>query len=397
MNATGASGGTDFDTFHRELLPAAVGARDGGAAAARDVGQGRSLAFRLDDGRAYTYRATGRGMVVQPGAEGADAIAELDPVAFDDLVNERWTIFGLLYPGRMQVAQGSFDDVVSWEAALANLWFGRPIYDGASDDVKALDLGRTFRLGEDDDAELAHFLRVAGFLVLRNVYSAAEIAAIDAEVRRLQAIATPTDNKSWWATNARGDEVCCRLTYTNERSSLLATLHEDERLRRIASLHGEPLEALPDRLDGHGVVIKNSDVVQGLSDLPWHRDCGMGGHPTLCPSLGIGVQLDRADADNGQLWYLAGSHNHTNRIAEVDRHPEWPIVRVEADPGDVTVHYSHLMHVAPPPTGAHAHRRTLYVTFNNLGVRDVVPPGKGYNDVVFSQGDGRVRAPAEIG
>jgi ectoine hydroxylase-related dioxygenase (phytanoyl-CoA dioxygenase family) len=123
----------------------------------------------------------------------------------------------------------------------------------------------------------------------------------------------------------------------------------------------------------------------------------MGGHPTLCPSLGIGVQLDRADADNGQLWYLAGSHNHTNRIAEVDRHPEWPIVRVEADPGDVTVHYSHLMHVAPPPTGAHAHRRTLYVTFNNLGVRDVVPPGKGYNDVVFSQGDGRVRAPAEIG
>jgi ectoine hydroxylase-related dioxygenase (phytanoyl-CoA dioxygenase family) len=391
-----SSGGNDFDTFHRVRLPAEVGARDGGAAAARDVGDGRTLAFQLDDGRAYTYRATRDGVLVEPGADGAAAVAELDAAAFDDLVNERWTIFGLLYPGRMRVTRGSFDDVASWEAALTNLWFGRPIYEGAGGDVDALDLDRSFRLGEDDDAEIAHFLRTAGFLVLRGVYTADEIAHLDAEVRRLQAVATPSDNRSWWATNAEGDEVCCRLTYTNERSSFLATLHEDPRLRRIASWHDGPLRSAPDRLDGHSVVIKNSDVVQGLSDLPWHRDCGMGGHPTLCPSVGIGIQLDRADADNGQIWYLAGSHRHTNRIAAVDRHPEWPVVRVEAEPGDVTVHYAHVLHVAPPPTGADAHRRTLYVTFSNLAVFDVVPPGKGYNDVVFSQGDGRVRAPAEL-
>jgi hypothetical protein len=177
---------------------------------------------------------------------------------------------------------------------------------------------------------------------------------------------------------------------------LLAGAHEDPRLQRIASWTDEPLRPFPDRLDGHSVVMKNSAVVSGLSDLPWHRDCGMGGHPVLCPSLNIGIQLDRADAENGQLWYLAGSHRHTNRISEVDRHPDWPVVRIEADPGDVTVHYAHVLHVAPPPTGADAQRRTLYVGFNNPAVGDVVPAGKGYNDVVFSQGDGRVRAPAEI-
>jgi hypothetical protein len=62
----------------------------------------------------------------------------------------------------------------------------------------------------------------------------------------------------------------------------------------------------------------------------------------------------------------------------------------------VTVHYSHVLHAAPPPTSAGASRRTLYVSFNNPAVFDVVPPGSGYNDVVFSQGDGRVKAPAEI-
>jgi ectoine hydroxylase-related dioxygenase (phytanoyl-CoA dioxygenase family) len=389
-------GGIDFDTFHREQLPAAVGARDGGAAAARDVGDGRSLAFRLDDGRAYTYRAVDGRVVVEPGDERADAGAALDAQAFDDLVNERWTIFGLLYPGRLRVADGAFDDVAAWEAALTNLWFDRPIYDGGSTDLMRLDLSRAFRLGDDPDDDIAQFLRTAGFVVLRGVFDADEVAAFDREVQRLMGVATPADNRSWWATNASGDEVCCRLTYTNERSSLLADVHEDPRLQRIASWTGEGLRPFPDRLDGHSVVIKNSEVVSGLSDLPWHRDCGMGGHPVLCPSLNIGIQLDRADADNGQLWYLAGSHRHTNRVSEVDRHPEWPVVRIEAQPGDVTVHYAHVLHVAPPPTGADAHRRTLYIGFNNPAVGDVVPAGKGYNDVVFSQGDGRVRAPAEI-
>ena len=140
-------------------------------------------------------------------------------------------------------------------------------------------------------------------------------------------------------------------------------------------------------------MIKNADVVSGLSDLPWHRDCGMGGHPVLCPSLLIGIQLDVASAANGQLVFLAGSHHHTNRIGSVEEHPEWPTVAVDARPGDVTVHYSHVLHTAPPPTAADAHRRTLYVSFNNPAVFDVVPPGQATTTWSSSHGDGHGEVP----
>jgi ectoine hydroxylase-related dioxygenase (phytanoyl-CoA dioxygenase family) len=394
------SGGTEFERFHAERLPAEIAARDGGRAAAEDVGDGRALALRLVDGAgsplaAFTYRSGGGAVSIDAGTSGATTIVELDADAFDDLAAERCTIFGLLYPGRLRVVHGSFEQLAAWEAALTNLWFDRPIYRGENAALHGLDLQRSFVLSDSDD-EIRHFLRTAGFVVLRDVFSAGEIARFDAEANRLRSAATVDDNRSWWATNGGGAEVCCRLTYVSQRSADFAELHDDPRLQRIAAWHGAPLRPSPDRLDGHSIVIKNGDVVSGLSDLPWHRDCGLGGHPVLCPSLLVGIQLDDANARNGQLVFLAGSHRHTNRIDEVDRHPDWPVVPIEGRPGDVTVHYSHVLHAAPPPTSAEASRRTLYVSFNNPAVFDVVPPGHGYNDVVFSHGDGRVKAPAEI-
>jgi ectoine hydroxylase-related dioxygenase (phytanoyl-CoA dioxygenase family) len=387
-----------FVEFHEALAARLATSRRSRAAAADVAGQ-PALALRLvgDGGplAAYTYRAAGGAIRVEPGDAGAGVVAEVDEAAFDDLTSERATIFGLLFPGRINVARGRFDDVVAWEAALTSVWFDRPIYGDDLDALQGLDLGRTFELG-DPDEEIAAFLHAAGFAVIRGVFGADEIAAFDAEERRLRRLATPDDKRSWWARNAAGDDVCCRLTYTSLRSSLFGELHEEPRLRRIAGLHGAPLRSAFDRLDGHSVVIKNAGVVSGLSDLPWHRDCGMGGHPVLCPSLQIGIQLDVASAANGQLVFLAGSHHHTNRIGSVAEHPEWPTIAVDARPGDVTVHYSHVLHAAPPPTASDAHRRTLYVSFNNPRVFDVVPPGQGYNDVVFSHGDGRVKAPAEI-
>jgi ectoine hydroxylase-related dioxygenase (phytanoyl-CoA dioxygenase family) len=390
----------DFDEFHRVDLPRALAARDRGAAAAREVGHGRSLTMRVPGTGAFTYRAHHGRIDIEPG-EGAPLVVELDADAFADLATERWSIYGLLYPGRINVANGSFEQFVAWEPALQNLWFGRPIYDDSAAsalrdrDGTPLDVHRSFTL-DADDADLAHFLHTAGFLVLRHVFAPDEIAMFDAEARRLRAQAGPDDNRSWWATDAAGNEVCCRLTYVSERSPAFASLHEDPRIRRIVALHGEPLRPSPDRLDGYSIVIKNPSVVRGLSDLPWHRDCGMGGHPVLCPSISIGIQLDEASRANGQLLYLAGSHRHANVPASVESHPQWPVVAVDAQPGDVTVHYAHVLHAAPPPTGAGAHRRTLYVSHNSPAVFDAIPAGKGYNDVVFSHGDGRVRSVDEL-
>ena len=385
-----------FDTFH-DALSGPVTERGAGVVA--ELGAPRSLTLTVGQS-SWTYSTEGGRLSVGRGDDGGVAVA-LDAEAFDDLVQERWSIFGLLYSNRLAIARGTLDAFVRWEPPLQHLWFDRPLYDSAARDAltdesgKPLSLGRSFTL-DDDDHDIATFLRTAGFAVLRAVFTEDEIAQFNAEYARLRAAATPDDGRSWWATDSAGNEVCCRLTYVSERSSVFASMHGDPRIARIASLHDAPLRPSPDRLDGYTVVMKNPDVIRGLSDLPWHRDCGMGGHAVLCPSLNIGVQLDRADAANGQLKFLAGSHHHTNLPDAVEGHPEWPVIAVDAMPGDVTVHYAHVLHVAPPPTVHDARRKTLYVGFNNPAIFDVVPAGKGYNDVVFSHGDGRVRSVDEF-
>jgi ectoine hydroxylase-related dioxygenase (phytanoyl-CoA dioxygenase family) len=189
--------------------------------------------------------------------------------------------------------------------------------------------------------------------------------------------------------------VCCRVTYCGQRSATLLALADDARLTRAAAWADASLRAATDRLDGISVVLKHPEVVSGLSDLPWHRDCGLGGHPVLCPALNIGIQLDRADAANGQLAFLAGSHHHTSSLTDADHHADWPVVRVEAAPGDVTVHYGHVQHAAPPPTSPTANRRALYVGFVPPAIFDVVGPEQGYNDVVYQSADG-VQPPSAL-
>ena len=389
----------DFTEFHRRLVPQLL-ARGQGAMAARDLGPDASLALVMPDGRAFAYRSTGTDLEVLAG-DGAELIVELDEEAFGDLVDETWSVFGLLYSDRVSVRAGDFGAFARWEAPLQALWFGRPIY--GPDAVAALrdrdgsrlDVNRSFTL-DDGDAELAHFLSVAGYLVLRDAISPEEISEFNAVVASERVGAAPGDGKSWWATQSDGDEVCCRLTYMANRSPLFARMAEDSRLTRIASLAAPGLLPCTDRLDGMSVVIKNPSVVAGLSDLPWHRDCGIGGHRVLCPGLNVGIQLDRADAGNGQLMFLAGSHRHAAQQSLPLGLGDLPIVAVDADPGDVTVHFGHTLHAAPPPSSSTAGRKALYVGYHHAEAFDVVGPGESYNDVLVSRDGGRVKSVDEV-
>ena len=107
--------------------------------------------------------------------------------------------------------------------------------------------------------------------------------------------ARPDDRRSWW-TSVDGGDVCNRVNYLNDRSPRIAALGSDPRFVRIAALGGPHLREAQDRLDGDSVVIKVPGASDGLADLPWHRDCGMGGHPVKCPMLNVGIQLDPATA-----------------------------------------------------------------------------------------------------
>jgi hypothetical protein len=381
----------DFDDFHRGVLPARIAAGNGAIAAPDLAGVG-TFGFRVPDGAAYTYVPGPDTVEIWSTDAAADTLVELSREAFSDFANELRTCFGLLYAGMATVSRGDFEWFERWEPALRALYHGRPILDLRRDD--SVSLTASYGL-DDDDRAMRQFLETHGFLHIRGVFSDDEIAGLRAEVERGVASATRDDGRSWWATQADGTEVCCRLIYLGESSALVRGLGDDPRLRRIAALGGEGLEPEHDCLDGQSVVIKNPDVTAGLSDLPWHRDCGLGGHPVLCPSVAIGIQLDRACAETGQLHFVAGSHRGSSHPLRPGDESSRPVVAIDADAGDVTVHFGDVLHAAPPPTGDGPYRRAMYVTFTRPETLAYIGPGNGYNDVLFEH-DGQVHSVEEL-
>jgi len=136
-------------------------------------------------------------------------------------------------------------------------------------------------------------------------------------------------------------------------------------------------------------------VVKGNGDLGWHVDDGIGGHPVMCPLIQAGVQLDRADAANGQLLVLAGSHRYAKHWIQWGEEGDLPVVALDTEPGDLTLHYGDAMHTTPPPTAGDAGRRALYYKFAEPKTFDWIPAGAHYNDALFRADDaGRVGARA---
>jgi Phytanoyl-CoA dioxygenase (PhyH) len=382
----------DFETFHTVELPARIAAGNG-ALAAPDLAGVAPLAIGVRNGPAYTYVPTDRSVEIRAGNAEAKTAVVMTPEGFSDFANELRTCFGLLYAGLVEIELGDFGWLERWEPALRALYHGRPIVDPATMGLRD-DLGRSFTL-DDPDEELRAFLEENGFLHVRGVFTPDEIAVLDGRVEGARAAAQPDDGHSWWATHADGTDVCCRLIYLADLVPGIAALADDPRLRRLAALGGDGLAPELDCLDGVSVVIKHPEISAGLADLPWHRDCGLGGHPVLCPSVGIGIQLDRASAETGQLHFLAGSHRGSSHPLKPGEEATQPVVAIDTEPGDVTVHFGHVFHAAPPPTGDGPGRRAMYVTYTRPETIEYIGPKHGYNDVLFEH-DGQVHSVDEI-
>jgi len=245
----------------------------------------------------------------------------------------------------------------------------------------------------DDREDMAHFLRTAGYLWIRGVFSREEVAVLRAEAEALRAEAREGDQESWWGRRADGTSVLCRVIRAGRKPAMRA-LHSDPRLRGLASLCDVPMEPKQgaDQRDGVTVLWKQPGVEEGLGDLPWHRDCGMGGHASMCPTAVVSVFLGPNSPEAGELRFLPGSWTTSLPFAEAGDPGAPEGVAPPARPGDVTFHYGDGMHVSPPPTSeAGPHRSCVLLSCARVGARHH-RGGRHYNDVLLGREDGQVES-----
>jgi hypothetical protein len=349
------------DFFEAELPRLAAERSDLALPGALELGV-TPLTIETPDG-SWTLSVTDRTILVGRGGGGA-ATVRLDQSELTDVVHDLRTPMTLLTAGTLDMPRGNLGDFLDWWVILRSLIDGRMVHAaGAIEfedrDGAPLDLGRSFS-PDDDPADMGHFLTEAGFLHLTRVFSEDEMAQVSADMDAALPHYVPDDGRSWWATTADGTQRAVRLQWFHERSPLTASLLQDDRLLRIATLTSDGHRG---RSEGNLIeaLVKPIGVVQGISDLPWHKDCSLGRHSYRCCSLTVGISVTGADEDSGQLAVVAGSHRALVQPAFFRPSWELPVVPLPTETGDITVHCSCTLHKSHPPVTQE--RRVMYTDF----------------------------------
>ena len=390
-----------FHRFHSEVLPARIAAGNGALAFA-DLADLGTLAIRTPAG-SWTY-VPGTGSVeLLEGEATADAVVAVDLNAWLGLVSDLDTAPGLLYSNRASVPVGNPLRFMRWEPGLRALFHGLPVFDPDNVDLRdldgePLDTTRSFTLEETGDtgrgrAAAQHFLRTTGYLHVLGVFDADEVTAMLTDADILAGEAQPGDMASWWGRDAAGTEVLTRVLRAASRPDL-RLLVDDTRIRRVVDTADEALVPKvpddPEAVDLVTILWKRPDMAEGLADLPWHRDCGMGGHALNCPSVVLTICLTTGTPEAGELRFLPGSHRGGFPFVDGTDVAAPDGVGLPIGVGDVTLHYSDLMHASLPPTSAEGpHRISVLLGFapetagHHLG-------GRHYNDALLINDDGQV-------
>jgi hypothetical protein len=311
--------------------------------------------------RAWTVSIGADGFVYGPGDTGA-ARVDLDPDDVGRIVDDLATPMTLLSSARLHMPRGHIGNFLDWWVVLRAVVDGTRAHTAGSVtftdvDGAPLDLGRAFT-PDDSDTEIARFLAQAGFLHLRGWCTADEMAAIDRDITAALPTYAPDDGRSWWARTADGTHRAVRLQGFEQHSPTLAALLADERFLRIGRLTDDSYftRGTAEALE------KPIGVVEGISDLMWHKDCSLGMHSYRCSGLTVGISVTAADAESGQLAVVPGSHRALVQPAFHRSQWDLPVWELPTAVGDLTVHCSCTLHMSFPPVSRE--RRVLYTGFS---------------------------------
>jgi hypothetical protein len=319
------------------------------------------------EGVCWHLSAAEGGLQLKPGVGQQGLRVKLTAGEFSGLVNDLYTPMTFFVGGSLNILRGELGAFLDWWLILRAVVDQRPIHVPGGTDFRdlygaPLQLSRSFRLG-DAMEDMRHFLETAGFLHIAGVFSAAEMSAISADIDKYHDQYYEGDGSSWWATTKNGERRLVRLQRFDQFSAATRALLQDSRFKQIGDISGEG--HVHCGLEGNAIeaLIKPLDVVQGISDLPWHKDCSLGRHSYECCSLTVGISVTGAGADSGQLRVLAGSHRALMWPALLGRPEKYglPVVDLPTQTGDVTVHLSCTHHMAQAPTARE--RRVMYTGF----------------------------------
>jgi hypothetical protein len=361
--------GVDVAEFFEHQLPELAAARGGLAVpGALELGI-EPFTIDMAEG-AWTLSIVGDAVHVTPGDDGRAAV-RLDAAELTDIVFDLQTPMTLLTAGSLRMQRGMLGHFLDWWVVLRSLIDGVPVHTSGSIAFRdrqggPLDLHTAFAI-DDDPEEVAHFLAEAGYLHLKNVFTEAEMAQVSADMDAAAPRYDPDDGRSWWARTAAGDHRPVRFQWFQEHSPATAALLDDDRFLRIGRLTSD---GYAPRTEGNRVeaLVKPIGVVEGISDLPWHKDCSLGRHSYQCCGLTVGISVTGADERSGQLAVVAGSHRAL--VQPAFARPVWglPEIGLPTTTGDVTVHTSCTMHMSHAPVDRE--RRVMYTGFS-------LPPRSG--------------------
>jgi hypothetical protein len=169
------------------------------------------------------------------------------------------------------------------------------------------------------------------------------------------------ENLFLYAKGRRGERVFRRAEGMFARDAIFGLISASPRLRSIVETNvGEPVIAANDSL-----VVKMPNAGAAV---PWHRD------PTgdlLLESIGdassdftCDIYIDQSTLQNGCLWALPGSHRKGGPEAPADPLDfDVPGARaLEAQPGDLLLHSTGVLHGSPTNT-SDSMRRTFYLHY----------------------------------
>jgi Phytanoyl-CoA dioxygenase (PhyH) len=314
-----------------------------------------------ESGESWTLTANGS-IQVERGTATDGATVRLTAEQVADLATDQASFMGFFTWGTLDQRRGRLEQLLDWWLILRGALDGREVYTPGSmtfttPDGSALDLHQSFR-PDDDPERMRAFLEEAGFLHIEGVFAGDEMGELDLEMDRCAGEYAPDDGKSWWAKTADGSQRLVRQYTFDQHSAAASALLHDDRLLGLGEITG----------DGHESVktcqalTKPIGVVAGISDVPWHKDCGLGRHSYDCCGMTVGISVTGAGATSGQLRVIAGSHRGLVWPAFSRKGMDLPEIDLPTRTGDVTIHLSCTTHMSQPPVDRE--RRVIYTGFS---------------------------------